>query len=723
VAKQLAKEKNLNYNEDMSKINDKGNFSVIDIRMSQMDISDIRGLPKFDESNKTTRWYYPDFLPTNSQGIIFLDELNTACFPKGTIIMTENGIENIENIKPNMKVLGQNGEYENVVNIFERDYNQNIITIKASGMVSLNATEDHPFLASERKYVHIENKNNKCGQSNIPVLSEPKWIKSKDLTINHLLAIPILKGDLEVTKLSIREFLGRDFPKCANIDVTLNEELAELMGIFVAEGWASTNRMGIGLGSHEKELIERTKMLIEKCIGYKIQMKIDEINHSCVLRFAGNILAKAFRAWFGTGAKTKKIPDFILRNKNIEILRSFLIGYFKGDGSIIKGKSFTAIAFATVSETLAYQLQLAFTRFGVLSSVCRYEYEPKSFIIENKKNGKKLRIISGCGLTFYIKSSREEIFDVLNVTDKYHQYNKKKTNKKCFYYYKKNGFLFTKIRKIEKGRFNDKVYNFETEKTHTYVVNNIIVHNCPSVQITAYSLTLDRRVGSYNLPDGWQVISAGNRISDKASIFECPAPLNNRFMHIELEVPSVDDWVDNFAIENKIDTRISTFLKFKPVLYKFDSKINEKAFPSPRTWAICSEMISDKETRDLDTINILVASCVGEATAIEFTAWLKLSEKIDIEEILKNPLEAKLPREIDMTYAMISGILEHYKKDRKLMKPIVQLATRLTPEFAVMMLKLVKTHNTRFVEEVVNLPEWKKDLAKKLQPYFKEETD
>jgi hypothetical protein len=120
---------------------------------------------------------------------------------------------------------------------------------------------------------------------------------------------------------------------------------------------------------------------------------------------------------------------------------------------------------------------------------------------------------------------------------------------------------------------------------------------------------------------------------------------------------------------------------------------------------------------------MLVASCIGEATSIEFTAWLKLSERIDIDEILKNPLEAKLPKEIDMTYAMISGILEHYKKDRKLMKPIVQLATRLTPEFAVMMLKLVKTHNTKFVEEVVNLPEWKKDLAKKLQPYFKDEVD
>jgi hypothetical protein len=30
------------------------------------------------------------------------------------------------------------------------------------------------------------------------------------------------------------------------------------------------------------------------------------------------------------------------------------------------------------------------------------------------------------------------------------------------------------------------------------------------LQITAYSLILDRRVGHYRLPDGWQVIAAGN---------------------------------------------------------------------------------------------------------------------------------------------------------------------------------------------------------------------
>jgi hypothetical protein len=144
-------------------------------------------------------------------------------------------------------------------------------------------------------------------------------------------------------------------------------------------------------------------------------------------------------------------------------------------------------------------------------------------------------------------------------------------------------------------------------------------------------------------------------------------------------------------------------------------------FITHNSWQFASEMINDKDTaKDLDMIEILVASCVGEATAMKFTAWLKLTEKIDIKEILKNPMEAKLPKELDMLYATISGILEHYKRDRKLLKPVIQLATRLTPEFAVLLLKLIKTHTPRFTQEVYNMPEWKEN-AKRLQPYFRKE--
>lgn len=246
----------------------------------------------------------------------------------------------------------------------------------------------------------------------------------------------------------------------------------------------------------------------------------------------------------------------------------------------------------------------------------------------------------------------------------------------------------------------------------------------PTVQATAYQLILNRCIGDYHLPDGWIVISAGNRLEDRANVFETPAPLNNRFLHIELATPDIDEWID-WSVANNIDTRISTFLKFKPsLLYKFDKTTKDKAFPTPRTWAFCSEMISDKDAKDKDKMEILVASCIGEATAMEFVAWLSLHDKLDIDAILKNPLEVKLPSEINLIYAMVSGVLEKYKKDKKLLKPIVQLATRFQPEFAVLMLKLIKVHNPRFVQDVVVLPEWTKNgLAKKLQPYFEEEKE
>ena len=38
----------------------------------------------------------------------------------------------------------------------------------------------------------------------------------------------------------------------------------------------------------------------------------------------------------------------------------------------------------------------------------------------------------------------------------------------------------------------------------------------PLVQAACYQLILDRRVGQYRLPDGWAVVAAGNRESDRA---------------------------------------------------------------------------------------------------------------------------------------------------------------------------------------------------------------
>ena len=64
----------------------------------------------------------------------------------------------------------------------------------------------------------------------------------------------------------------------------------------------------------------------------------------------------------------------------------------------------------------------------------------------------------------------------------------------------------------------------------------------PSVQAAAYQLILNRRVGTYKLPDNVVMVAAGNRETDKGVTFRMPAPLANRFVHLEMTV----DWDDYF---------------------------------------------------------------------------------------------------------------------------------------------------------------------------------
>ena len=61
------------------------------------------------------------------------------------------------------------------------------------------------------------------------------------------------------------------------------------------------------------------------------------------------------------------------------------------------------------------------------------------------------------------------------------------------------------------------------------------------VQASCYQLVLDRKLGEYSLPDGWAILAAGNRDSDRAVTTRMPTPLRNRFVHLEFEV-DLQEW-------------------------------------------------------------------------------------------------------------------------------------------------------------------------------------
>lgn len=72
----------------VKQVADSRDMGFIDVRLSQLDPVDLRGVPSVDRDKKLTQWNPPDFLPHpgtpgyRENGILFLDEINSA--PQGT---------------------------------------------------------------------------------------------------------------------------------------------------------------------------------------------------------------------------------------------------------------------------------------------------------------------------------------------------------------------------------------------------------------------------------------------------------------------------------------------------------------------------------------------------------------------------------------------------------------------------------------------------------------
>ncbi len=54
------------------------NIGFIDLRLALMDPTDLKGIPFYEKDSHTALWAPPAFLPKEGEGILFLDELNSA---------------------------------------------------------------------------------------------------------------------------------------------------------------------------------------------------------------------------------------------------------------------------------------------------------------------------------------------------------------------------------------------------------------------------------------------------------------------------------------------------------------------------------------------------------------------------------------------------------------------------------------------------------------------
>ena len=204
------------------------------------------------------------------------------------------------------------------------------------------------------------------------------------------------------------------------------------------------------------------------------------------------------------------------------------------------------------------------------------------------------------------------------------------------------------------------------------------------LQISAYSLILDRRVGKYNLPDGWQVIAAGNASFHGAISHDMGTALADRMFHFNVQ--TVIDAFLAYALENDFAPEVMAFLKIRPD--KLDDTLAQVAGDhligaSPRGWEDISNVLksglSDSAQR------VFVQGRIGAANAAEFFGVLReIKAGADVMRLLDSrpgkETAALLPKTLDGLYGMIYGLIAASSDEQRLARSleIVEQFTDIT---------------------------------------------
>lgn len=204
-----------------------------------------------------------------------------------------------------------------------------------------------------------------------------------------------------------------------------------------------------------------------------------------------------------------------------------------------------------------------------------------------------------------------------------------------------------------------------------------------SVQGAAYQLILNRKIGDYKLPDGWSVLAAGNRTSDRSIAHAMPAALANRFVHLDFDI-DVDEW-NVWAMNNEIHTDVRAFIKFRPnLLHSFDPATNPRAFPSPRSWSFVNDVYKSHLSQN-DEFE-LIKGTIGEGAAAEFSGFVRLIKDLPtVDAILVDPDGAKVPSEPAARFAIATAL--DAKASTNNLDRIMKYVARLPVEFQVVFMR------------------------------------
>ena len=447
------------------------------------------------------------------------------CFPPGTLVLTEKGIQPIENIQKEipLKVFTHSGKLKEIKKLFSHPYNGEIIKIKPYYGFPITCTPSHSFFTT------LNPKNKKIEK-----------IAAKELTLNHYLVIPKKFSFFKKITFDLYQILSpfqkeyqksrktspEDISKILRLTAAgvPSKKIGEIFNLHPAYVRTLRSRLKkIEINNHT--LIWGKNLIVEK--NQKIKFKTEKTPYipryldltPQLAKLLGFYCAEgwvskssnrpnSWRLIFSFGKKEKNYVEevtqlifkiFGIRPKiverkttnTIELGKSSVALFFKilcGSGAknkMIPPALFNAppmivkaflegyvngdgwvknneVVVNTASQNLALGIYWLVLKIGFLPKFYLWQPSPNT-----KIEGKEVKQSS----LYYVKWKTK-----IEIDQRFPQRNVK--------YKKDRNYFFIPIKEIKKEYYQGDVYNLEVEDDHSYIANFLAVGNCQNWEIS-----------------------------------------------------------------------------------------------------------------------------------------------------------------------------------------------------------------------------------------------
>lgn len=367
-----------------------------------------------------------------------------------------------------MQIIDKDG-YTEVHRLIRKKRHRDLVRVKTAFGEDIIVTDNHPMIVSENIEDTVD-AINVLGKKQFRSHSQSFFGNIDKIDVKSF-ASDIIKEEWEDT-YTVQSDKNCKIFTCPKT-IELDEELGYFIGFFIGDGNFRYNEGVqndyINIAQKEKETLIRLGSIANKKFGAQNTIIEKPGTTNCnVLSVSSPVLVRLLSDIFKIGhlAQNKTMPINIYEyNKNFAI--GIIEGLIDSDGTVTSGKAF---CIRTSSRTLNMQLSdilrtLGYgvsnttmkSRFGC-NDLIQTKYQIFGVTFAERQNTPDLKLSYKFG-----KSEKH--------SDKYVKYNTDKW------------VTVTNLELIDNEKFlekNEYIYDITTE-SHTFICNNILVHNCASI--------------------------------------------------------------------------------------------------------------------------------------------------------------------------------------------------------------------------------------------------